>query len=137
MNELVGKSILRLEMSENNDYLLFHTNEGSFMYACYGDCCSESWINHIADVRNLFNGAVTKIETSEDFATPATRQESEYMSFFRVFTAQQGGRWEDCAVFEFRNSSNGYYSGSLDRIKYPLDPSYRIDQAFREIKEDF
>ena len=99
----------------SNIYWRFSTDQGDVDYYCYGDCCSDSWINHISGLDELVGGTVREVDNIDFHALlqvepEATRQEYDEVLFYRVYTEK------GVCSFEFRNSSNGYYGGSLERV---------------------
>lgn len=129
--DLVGKKILAVQMNPTKDYVRFITTMGNLDYNCYGDCCSESWVNHVNDIANLIGGAVTQVEEFDFYsmlgAEPEpTRQDSDDVLFHRIHTDK------GVCVIEFRNSSNGYYGGSFEKDDGGHEPQDLVD-----ISEDF
>ncbi len=128
LDVLVGKKINELWMSDNDVQMTFVTDDGEFSFCCDADCCSESWINHINFVECLLGGTVESVDDIDMFSLlgvepAATRQEYDQVLFHRIFTDRGS-----CTI-EFRNSSNGYYGGSLE----PWNGSTKSKQ----ITEDF
>jgi len=87
--------------------LTFKTDAGDFVYVAYGDCCSESWVESTDPLEELAGATVTRIEQSETQNVDGTRQEYDTVDFVTLVTDK--GYWK----LEFRNSSNGYYGGSM------------------------
>lgn len=93
--------------------LTFKTNVGDYVYTAYSDCCSESWIESTDPMVELFGATVNRIEQSETQSADGTRQEYDKVDFVTLVTDK--GHWK----LEFRNSSNGYYGGSMELISLP------------------
>lgn len=129
--DLVGKHITKVQMNAGKDDVRFITTTGNLDYYCYGDCCSESWVNHVNDIDNLMDATVTQVEEF-DFHTllgvepEPTRQDSDEVLFHKVHTNK------GTCLIEFRNSSNGYYGGSFERNDGEHEPEGLVD-----ITEDF
>ena len=137
MKELIGKKILDVMANPEMVYWRFITDAGDFDYYCFADCCSESWINHVNGLDELVGGTVQDVEEIDFFALlkvepEATRQDSDVVLFHRVKTEK------GVCTFEFRNSSNGYYGGSIDYVT-PDNAKGFIDLVaeLAFIKEDF
>jgi hypothetical protein len=131
MKELIGRKILKVQLDAEKVYLNFITDTGNATYGCFADCCSESWINHVNGVSELLGGTVQDVDEVDFFSLlniepEATRQEYDRVLFHRVKT-EKG--W--CS-FEFRNSSNGYYGGSLDK-----EDTLPDDVEMQDITDDF
>lgn len=109
MDRLIGKTIGAVALSANAYWIRFYTVGGdSYVYECDADCCSESWINHIAGLDALIGHTVAAVEASElPESEPSQRQEWDRVYSYVLVT--ESGR---CSI-EMRNASNGYYGGSL------------------------
>ena len=137
MKELIGRKILGVMANPDKTYWRFITDQEDVDYFCFADCCSDSWINHVNGLDELVGGTVLDIDDI-DFYTllkiepDATRQEFDQVLFHRVKTEK------GVCTFEFRNSSNGYYGGSLDHIKPNDVRGFKALTAdLAHIKEDF
>lgn len=105
----VGQKILRF--THKRDALILELEKGTLTLAAYGDCCSESWFEH-ADDDGVAGGTITAFEFAEDPTKPATwdKERTEQTEFYAGVLKTTKGR----VCFEMRNSSNGYYSGSIE-----------------------
>lgn len=129
--DLVGRKILSVQMTPDKSDVRFVTTTGNLDYNCYGDCCSESWVNHVNDIDNLIGGTVTQVEEFDFHSMlgvepEPTRQDSDEVLFHKVHTEK------GTCLIEFRNSSNGYYGGSFEKNESGLEPHGLVD-----ITEDF
>ena len=137
MKELIGKKILGVMANPDNDYWRFITDQGDVDYYCFADCCSESWINHVNGLDELVGYTVWNVDDIDFHALlkvepEATRQEYDDVLFHRVKTEK------GTCTFEFRNSSNGYYGGSLDYVEPDEVQGFNDFTAdLAHIKEDF
>jgi hypothetical protein len=130
LEDLVDKTIKEVRMELTNTCIQFETDQGVFSYITEGDCCSESWINHISGLQALIGQKVLKTEQidmpeihegQEGFSG---KQEVEKVYSFKMFTSQ------GVCELEMRNASNGYYGGSLDKVD-------RLACEVKPIYEDF
>ncbi len=114
MIELIGTKITGLRINEDQSVLVFDTDQGAVGYAAYGDCCSESWFADITGVSAMLGGTVQTVDevSMEGYNVEdgRCRQESDEAYGYKL-TTDKG-----YADIVFRNSSNGYYGGSI----YPL-----------------
>lgn len=80
-----------------------------FTYLTDGDCCSETWFADIIGLNNLRNSTVTGIEiiNMPSVDDGRTRQEYDEIYAYKLMTK------EGVCEIIFRNSSNGYYGGSV------------------------
>lgn len=129
---LIGRKVLKVQLDAEKVYLNFVTDTGDVLYGCYADCCSESWINHINGITELLGGTVQDVDEVDFFSIlkiepEATRQDFDQVLFHRIKT-EKG--W---CTLEFRNSSNGYYGGWLEKVSaLPKD-----EIEMQDITEDF
>lgn len=118
MKELIGKKISGLRINEDQSILMFDTDQGAVGYVTYGDCCSETWFADITGVSAMLGGTVqTAEEVSMDgynVEDGRTRQEYDEAYGYKL-TTDKG-----YADIVFRNSSNGYYGGSIELLKRGL-----------------
>jgi hypothetical protein len=113
LEKLLGRTVMQVLANPERDEFRFVTDGGDLDYHCFGDCCSESWVNHITDIDTLIGQTVLEIEEIDMYGLlgvepESTRQEEDEVLFHRVTTGK------GVCVIEFRNSSNGYYGGSFE-----------------------
>lgn len=114
MQRLVGRTIYALYVEKSRDeYLRIYCDCGSLVWRAEGDCCSESWFADITGVEALLGATVTAVEEVElpDPEDNRTRQDCDQAYGFKITTTK--GRTD----IVFRNSSNGYYGGSLCAVE--------------------
>ncbi len=132
MQELVGRTIRRILIGDSEYQILFQMEdyEPAVSYVAMGDCCSVSWFADLTGVDALLGGTVASVEEVEleDYDTEdgRGRQEWDRVYGFKI-TTDKG-----YATLAFRNSSNGYYGGWLERTE-----EYGNPKDYREIKEDW
>lgn len=114
MKRLVGKKITELRISADQSVLAFYTDQGVIAYETYGDCCSETWFADITGVSALLGGTVqTADEVSMDgYNVEDGRTRQDFDEAYGVKITTDKG-YSDIV---FRNSSNGYYGGSIWRL---------------------
>lgn len=119
LDDLIGKKIINIFL--NRAFLRFDTNQGSLTYQVDGDCCSYSYFYDFFGVGNLIgNGPVKSIESVElhptDLIFSREFKNGEIRVYgFRIITDSKY-YGEVSSVFSFRNSSNGYYGGSIRKV---------------------
>ncbi len=128
MKELIGKTVVGVDVNEDETMLRFKCGDGgSVLFAVDGDCCSSSWFADLVGYQALVGRQVAEVREvelqegqapPEDVPTSAqltaagrTRQEEDSLYGY-VITTDRGR----CTV-AFRNSSNGYYGGSLSHVE--------------------
>lgn len=121
LQELVGKKVNKIYV--NSSHLKFETDQGNLVYEVDGDCCSSSYFYDFYGVKNLLeNGKVTEIKTVELDPTDlrVTKKSNHYDDCIQVYgfqiTTESAEYGEVTSVFSFRNSSNGYYGGGINKV---------------------
>lgn len=130
MKELVGKHIVKVNINSERTLLHFLTKDGeSFFYGTAGDCCSKSWYEHFSGIDYLLNSTIVSIEDVDmSSLNIGNHPEHDYLQVYGIKIKTNKGY----ADIEFRNSSNGYYGGSIERI----DPrSIELDDLKYELEE--
>lgn len=121
-DNLVGKTVKEIYMNE--DELTFVTDEGNVYLNVDGDCCSHSYLFDFYGVKRLLGNKIVdfeQIDLSEgdvgyrketwEFETD---EYNEILVYGYRITTIDTLFGEVSSVFSFRNSSNGYYGGSLE-----------------------
>lgn len=130
MAELVGRKISKVLLDSNAQEVLgFETDEGAIYYEAEGDCCSESWFADIVNFPALDCATVSSVEAlhlPQDPKDGRSRQEYDVVYGYLIRTDR------GAATVIFRNSSNGYYGGWLERVEKPND-----DTDMKELKGDY
>lgn len=131
---LGGRLITGLAVTDNQDHLVFDTDAGQVIFHAGSDCCSESWFADITGVDALIGGVVSEVEeialTSYNVEDGRGRQESDQAYGYKILTDK--GR----AEIVFRNSSNGYYGGSLEFVRV-IEPRDGADRPLKAITDDW
>ena len=113
---IIGKKVMGVYMDHEN--LIFDTDQGRAGYYVTGDCCSDSSFHDFLGVDKLIAGgpvlSMGEVEASElcqNFHEEYDYSVENYGYEFVVMHPEFG---EVTAVVSFRNSSNGYYGGSME-----------------------
>jgi hypothetical protein len=114
-------------LNDDNTRICFETEQGCIIYNAIGDCCSESWFNHISNVQGM-PLKVVKVKEHEEKEGDADGNHQKFDKIYG-FTLINYSRSID---IEMRNSSNGYYGGSLDLDKFTTS----VPKGFRKIEKD-
>ncbi len=113
MKALVGKRITGIFVGTGDETLLFKTDKGDVVYSTDADCCSETWFADITGVDNLLGAIVRQAEDIENPDTNTedgrTRQQDDKAYGVKLVTDR------GYADIIYRNSSNGYYGGSISK----------------------
>lgn len=105
---LVGKVITGVKLAEDAMAILFQTTEGDIIAKCDADCCSHTWIENVELPVNGFPALVLE---ADNIAMPevSTEHNGDYIAYYGFkITTDKGD-----IIIDYRNSSNGYYGGSL------------------------
>lgn len=136
LKNLIGKKIL--EVWINEEYLKFVTDQGNFVYQVTGDCCSHSYFYDFFGIKNLLNNTVESVEAVELLPSDVVcyNQSERGGDVIQVYGYRITSKLSDehswggtTSVFSFRNSSNGYYGGSIDQVE-PRDENSYYRNAF-------
>lgn len=123
LKDLIGRKVNKIFI--NKDFLMFETDKGDLIYAVTGDCCSSSYFYDFYGVKALLkNGPVTEVKTVELLPSDVACTNGDSSDVVQVYgyqiTTECEHYGERTSVFSFRNSSNGYYGGSIN-LAYPLN----------------
>jgi hypothetical protein len=120
---LVGHKIRKVFVAEGEESMAFVTDAGTFAFETEGDCCSETWFADLIGFKALIatsppNYWGGQVFSAEDFELPSEeggRSRQEYDDVMGVRLKTHAGV---CEIL-YRNSSNGYYGGSISRVFVP------------------
>lgn len=108
--EFVGSVVTSVEMNAGKDVLVFHREgQSDIIASATGDCCSHSWFEHVEGLECLIGH---KIIGAVERAMPEAQRdhpEHDCLQFYGWTLETARGRFD----IEMRNSSNGYYGGSV------------------------
>lgn len=122
VNVLIDQRIQKVEISAEDDWIEFFTDQYLFKFHTYADCCSETWIEDVEDLDNLLGEVVLDIvyrwrkEMIDD--KDYLQKESCYngknceMDVYNYGIITRKG---ECTL-DFRNANHGYgyYGGILE-----------------------
>jgi hypothetical protein len=119
VDDVIGKIIVKI--TDENDDLQLHLENGEIIYfSAEGDCCSESWVEHIESPKKPEKILeIKEIEISDykeekiDYKKKK-KEEIDCLSLYFYQINTDGGSY----LIELRNNSNGYYGGYLERNFY-------------------
>ena len=129
-NPLIGKTIASIEIAADKKTIKFVLNDGTEVIArADGDCCSNTWIEHVSLPARGFPAAVTSVA---DLDMPDLGQDYEYghTAYYGCCIKTDRGDM----VMDYRNESNGYYGGDLS---WPGDYFYGGVYGQNVSKEDW
>lgn len=125
---IAGDTLLAIENTP--EVITLRTNRHEVRLAAYGDCCSHSWFEHVDEV-GAIGGQITEV-TNEygDGSALSDEKTDDYIEvqFFTLKTTK--GR----VHIEMRNSSNGYYGGSIEA---DVEAVAEAPSVVDELTEDF
>jgi len=107
LHVLIGKHIREVHINGAHDLLQFTLADGeTILVGCEGDCCSQSWFQSINDADDLHDATVS-YAIHKEILWPGCDGEEEKVYGYMIATDK------GYVDLVFRNSSNGYYGGSL------------------------
>lgn len=114
IKDLVGHTVKRIFMKENA--LKFETDKGSFVFTVSGDCCSQSYFYDFVGADKLLNREIKKVEEIEMEDNGKHHYGHDSLQFYGIrFITEDPKFGEVSSVMSFRNDSNGYYGGNIDK----------------------
>ncbi len=110
---MVGKTITDALINQNRDVMMWKVDGVWYSLNAYGDCCSDSWFEH-CDNALVFDNA--KFLEYENVGGDSWEDNYNLIQVNMIKVKTDKGH---CTI-EFRNSSNGYYSGWVEVREEPL-----------------
>lgn len=115
IKKMVGQKIDSICLSPDKKHIVFNFKNGLSIHgSVYGDCCSNSWIEHLEMPENIEGSTLLGVQDSDSIKQnhPEHDEENGGDSIEVYNTSFKTDRGE--IILEYRNSSNGYYGGSLE-----------------------
>jgi hypothetical protein len=117
----INNSVKSMHIANDHTKLFISLDSGIIIYAnAYGDCCSYSWIEHISGVKQILGSPITDaipVELPEldwlIYKPSIYIGDDHYEEHIQLYGTKLIGP-KGAMFIEYRNSSNGYYGGSLD-----------------------
>lgn len=107
---LDGKTISRIDLATDNKAIKFIVDNGEEIVAkSDGDCCSDSWIEHVELPALGFPAKVLEIEYLD---LDDKEEEVDKYSVTKFYGLKIKTDRGDITI-DYRNCSNGYYGGNL------------------------
>ena len=134
LDDLVGRRVTAVWWSEER--ITFDTDRGPLSYEVEGDCCSQSYLHDLHGLDKLLAGPVVstnEVELLDSDEDPELKPRHEYDELtscygFQVVTVHP--QWgQVTTALSFRNASNGYYGGWMERahIDEPTSDQRKLD----------
>lgn len=106
-SELLGKTLVSVEVNEDDTVILFKTADETFKQFHYQDCCESVYIESVVgDWADLIGNPILKAEEVINGAD--TPDESMTYSFYKLATIR------GYVDIRWVGTSNGYYSETVD-----------------------
>ena len=114
LHSLIGETVTKVELSQDKHYLRFTLlNKSVVVWSAVGDCCSDSWFESAESFG--FGGDHNRVCRVDCIDGPE-RDGGELKIYFCTVMGSCGR-----LCIEMRNSSNGYYGGSIVVSNEPRD----------------
>lgn len=113
MKELIGEHVIRIGINDDQSILCVETRRATFLFKTYAECCSETWFSDIIGAKYLIGATVKKVENLDlelinyNLDDNRCRQDEDIGYGIKLITDKGE------ANIIYRNSSNGYYGGSM------------------------
>lgn len=106
---LIGKRLRSVSLSGDKQLITFVEEDGtSHLFRAEGECCSQSWIEHLELPEPVDGVCVTAVD---DSGCVDRKDLPDHL--LQVYSTTVRTNRGDIAI-EYRNSSNGYYGGYLE-----------------------
>jgi len=126
-NVFVGKTVSKLEMNEDKSVMRFTMLDGAIFYvSAVGDCCSNSWFEHIEGEDALLGYEVLRV-VEREMPKAIDKTNGDLTQFYGWTLETSRGRFD----VEMRNESNGCYGGKA------IVSDVVSDQDYCEIENGF
>lgn len=110
---LVGRVLRAVTLNQDRTRVTFDFREGApATYQTFGDCCSRSWVEHLEMPTDVDGARIMAVGQSDSVVVAESDPEHDYLQAYAEQVITDRGE----ISIEFRNSSNGYYGGSLDEV---------------------
>ena len=113
--DLVGKTIAAVTLHPNRERLVIEFTDGTTATGTtFADCCSETWIDDLTVPVDAVGAEVLRYAESEEVPQDCpSKNPPAWTDQVQVYNSSiVTSRGE--IIIDYRNSSNGYYGGSLD-----------------------
>ncbi len=100
---LINKTITAIELASDKKAIRFHLGEETIVAKTDGDCCSETWIEH---VEMPAGGLPATVSAIDELDMPGGTNE---LALYGLKITTDKGE----IILDYRNESNGYYGGNL------------------------
>lgn len=110
IEKLIGLEAKSVKVSDDKEEIEIALKDGRIAtLKAWGDCCSNSWFEHIENIDVLIGNEIVGVIERE---MPDGRQadDCEWVEFYGWSIQTQKG---SCDI-EMRNMSNGYYGGNVE-----------------------
>jgi hypothetical protein len=113
LDDMKGKKLHSCLVLGERDVFVLLFEDAFVVFDVEGDCCSRSWIEHLEVPIDLAGSTFLHFDESEPVEVEHPDHDclKVYKSSFKTNRGE--------IVLEYRNSSNGYYGGSLNRRDEP------------------
>jgi len=130
---LLNKKV-EIYLNTHNDYtIIFRADNINYLFQLESECCSESWFSDIDNPEVLNGYSVTDIIMrnldSYNIYDGRTRQVYDMVYGYSLVTGMGY-----CDII-FRNSSNGYYGGSMEYVTTLSDEE--LNNSYKQITSDW
>lgn len=106
---LKGKHILSIEWNEAG--IRFNLKGDAVTFEAVGDCCSQSYVESLDNPEIFQDSIFESVESVEGEVKEKDDFDVHKWTFYKFKTSK------GMCTLSFRNESNGYYDGGLERVK--------------------
>lgn len=113
MEKMVGSKVAKVQLLDGGYIIRLFTDRGIFEGVVEGDCCSSTWIENVEYPAFGYPFEIAEVDHKwlPDNIPEEDEDNYEVIAYYGIsFRGTRG----DSLNIDFRNSSNGYYGGSLE-----------------------
>ena len=131
-DDMIGRTLTSVRLNAKCNRVTFCFEDGfARAFGVEGDCCSNSWIEHLELPRDVAGAKLLSVEDSnritQDHPEHDEENGGEAVAVYNTRFLTDRGE----IVLEYRNSSNGYYGGFLVDAAVPEEAQSPSDEAGR------
>lgn len=127
MYNFLSGSVEAVYINSDMTVLKIKTSHGYIDFECYGDECSDTWIDHVSGINGIIGNEIIGTEGAETGMGASTKNEVDVIYLLKILHTGH-----EYMCIEYRNSGDGYSSGEIR-----LEVGSNDLRDFSEILEDF
>jgi len=114
--DFANRKLKAVSLRDDKTVLVFEFEDGGKAeFTAEGDCCSHSWFEHLEAPDTVEGLEVLAVEDQRmEHGWDGEEDMGDYLQSYQTILRLNNG---ESIKVEYRNSSNGYYGGYLERVR--------------------